>query len=131
MWGSGLGRGTKKLGGLPEAHSDFVFAVMGEEMGFVGVLLVLALFVAFGIRGYMISLSGKDRFGYFLGVGITTTILVQALFNIAVVSGLVPATGIPLPFFSTGGSSLVMTLAMCGMLVNLSRNPDRVKEAVA
>ena len=129
FWGNGLGKGTQKLGVLPEAHSDFVFASLGEEMGFIGVLFILALFVAFGVRGYMVAFTGEDRFAYYLGVGITTCIVTQALFNIAVISGLVPATGIPLPFFSAGGSSLVMTLTMCGLLVNLSRTNAR-REAI-
>ncbi len=121
FWGSGLGDGTKKLGGLPEAHSDFVFAVLSEETGFVGVLFVLSLFVALAVRGYMIATGNTDRFSYFLAFGLTTGIFAQALFNIAVVSGLAPATGIPLPFFSTGGSVTLVTLAMCGILLNLSQ----------
>ena len=122
IWGVGFGRGLAKLGGLPEAHSDFVFAVLGEEAGFIGVLFVLALFLAFAIRGYMISMVCKDRFGYYLAFGFTTSILMQGLLNIAMVSGLVPATGIPLPFFSAGGSSIFVTLAMTGLLLNLSRS---------
>ena len=122
LWGSGMGLGTKKLGGLPEAHSDFVFAVLGEETGYIGVLFVIALFVVFAFRGYQISVSREDRFGYLLGFGLTTCILSQALFNTAVVSGLIPTTGIPLPFFSHGGSSLLITLCMCGVLLNLSRS---------
>ncbi len=121
IWGTGLGLGMKKMGGLPEAHSDFVFAVIGEETGFIGVIFVLTIFIAFAVRGYMIAVSSPDRYGYYLGFGLTTAIVAQALFNIAVVSGLVPATGIPLPFFSTGGSSVIVTLLMCGILLNLSR----------
>ncbi len=121
FWGTGIGYGTKKLGGLPEAHSDFVFAVLGEEAGLIGVLFVLALFVTFAVRGYVICIGNPTKFGSYLAFGVTTMILAQALFNIAVVSGLVPATGIPLPFFSTGGSSAMVTLAMCGVLLNLSR----------
>lgn len=127
VWGTGLGRGLKKMGELPEAHSDFVFAVLGEEAGFIGVIFVLALFLAFAVRGYMIGIVRKDRFGYYLAFGMTTCILFQGLLNIAVISGLVPATGIPLPFFSAGGSSILITLAMCGLLLNLSRN-DSTKE---
>ena len=130
MWGAGFGYGTKKLGGLPEAHSDFVFAVLSEEAGFVGVLFVLVLFVTFAIRGYMISIQSTELFGSYLAFGVTTSILAQALFNMAVVSGLVPATGIPLPFFSTGGSSALVTLAMCGILMNLSRSTKTVSEAL-
>ncbi len=123
FWGKGLGLGTKKLGGLPEAHSDFVFAVLGEEAGFIGILLILALFLAFAGRGYALAFryAEKNIFAYYLAFGLTTSILYQALINIAVVSGVVPVTGIPLPFFSSGGSSVIITFIMCGILLNLSR----------
>lgn len=122
LWGKGLGEGTKKLGGLPEAHSDFIFAALGEEMGFFGVLFILAVFMAFAFRGYSAAVKSSSKFGYYLAFGLTTSILYQALLNIAVVSGLVPATGVPLPFFSSGGSSIVVTLIMCGLIMNVSRN---------
>ncbi len=122
IWGTGVGLGAKKMGGLPEAHSDFVFAVLGEETGFIGVIFILTVFIAFAARGYMIALGCTDKYGFYLAFGLTTAIVSQALFNIAVVSGLVPATGIPLPFFSTGGSSIVVTMAMCGILLNLSKS---------
>ena len=93
LWGKGLGEGSKKLGGLPEAHSDFVFAVLGEEMGFLGVIFVLSVFAAFAFRGYAIALRSGDPFGYYLAFGCTTSIFYQALANIGVVSGLMPATG--------------------------------------
>ncbi|MBN1648588.1 MAG: putative lipid II flippase FtsW [Spirochaetales bacterium] len=120
FWGSGFGAGTAKLGGLPEAHSDFVFAVLGEEAGFLGVLFVLALFLGLGVRGFMIVMQTNNRFRALLAFGLTVSILYQALLNMAVVSGLVPATGIPLPFFSHGGTSLMITLIMCGLLINVS-----------
>ncbi len=122
FWGTGFGMGTEKLGGLPEAHSDFIFAVFAEEAGFIGVVLVLGGFVAFAVRGYAIALQHEeDRFGFLLAFGITSCILFQALVNMAVVSGLLPATGLPLPFFSHGGSSMVIVMIMCGLLLNLSR----------
>jgi cell division protein FtsW len=121
FWGRGLGRGVKKLGGLPEAHSDFIYAVVGEEAGFLGAALVLALFVLLAWRGYALALRGADSFTRYLAFGITSTITLQALLNIAVAIGLVPATGIPLPLFSSGGSSMLMTLIMGGVLINLSR----------
>ena len=124
LWGAGLGQGIKKMGGLPEVHSDFVFASLGEEAGFLGILFVILLFVLFAFRGYFISLKTKSRFGYYLGIGITSAILFQAFFNMAVVVGLVPATGIPLPFFSSGGSSLLVTLTMCGLLLNISQSSE-------
>jgi cell division protein FtsW len=123
FWGRGLGRGVRKLGGLPEAHSDFIFAVVGEEAGFLGAAFVLLLFVLLAWRGYSLALKGGDSFSRFLAFGLTSTITLQALLNIAVATGLVPATGIPLPLFSSGGSSMLMTLVMGGMLINLSRQP--------
>jgi cell division protein FtsW len=130
LWGKGLGEGSKKLGGLPEAHSDFVFAVLGEEMGFLGVIFVLSVFAAFAFRGYAIALKSGDRFGYYLAFGCTTSIFYQALANIGVVSGLMPATGIPLPFFSSGGSSIVVTLIMCGLVINVARNRGDAKGVI-
>jgi cell division protein FtsW len=124
LWGAGIGRSAQKLGGLPEAHSDFVFAVVGEELGFAGVVLIIGLFAAFGYFGYRVALRTSDRFRSLLAFGLTTSVLYQAILNMAVVSGLVPATGIPLPFFSSGGSSAVVTLIMCGLLVNISRYAD-------
>lgn len=123
FWGKGLGLGTKKLGGLPEAHSDFIFAVLGEEAGFVGIAAILILFLIFAARGYALSLRyyEKNKFAYYLVFGLTTSVLYQALINIAVVSGIVPVTGIPLPFFSSGGSSIIVTFIMCGIILNFSR----------
>ncbi len=124
LWGKGLGMGTKKLGALPEAHSDFIFAVIGEEWGFLGVVFILTLFLFFAYRGYTIALRSRDSFSYYLSFGITSMIILQAILNMAVVAGLVPATGVPLPFFSSGGSSLLMSLFMCGLLINVSRGLD-------
>jgi cell division protein FtsW len=121
FWGRGLGKGIKKLGGLPEAHSDFIFAVVGEESGFVGAVFVLLLFVLFAWRGYGIAFRGTDSFHRYLAFGLTTVVFLQAMLNIAVVAGLLPATGIPLPFFSSGGSSMLVSLTMCGLLINLSK----------
>ncbi|MDR1625258.1 MAG: putative lipid II flippase FtsW [Spirochaetia bacterium] len=122
LWGTGIGQGTRKLGGLPEAHSDFIFAVVAEEIGFLGVAAVLALFILFAYKGYAIARGcGENRYGFYLAFGITTCIFAQALMNMAVVADLVPATGITLPFFSSGGSSLFASFLLCGILVNLSR----------
>lgn len=128
FYGRGIGNGNKyKFGALPEAHSDFIFAIVGEELGFVGVFIVIALFVGFAVRGYMIAFGARDKFGFFLAFGITTSIFYQALINMAVVGKMIPTTGISLPFFSHGGSSLLATLLECGLLLNLSRNIDNVK----
>lgn len=121
LWGEGIGRSAEKIGRLPEAHSDFVFAVVAEEIGFVGMLLIFALFCVFAYRGYLIAYLATDRFVSLSAFGITSVVMLQALLNFAVVSGLVPATGVPLPFFSSGGSSVFMTLVNSGLLLNLSR----------
>jgi len=121
FWGSGIGSGVKKMGTLPEAHSDFIFAAIGEEVGFIGIFLIITLFVLFAIRGYIITIRCADRFSFYAAFGITTSIFYQSIMNMAVVSGAVPTTGIPLPFFSHGGSSIFITLLMCGILLNLSR----------
>lgn len=123
-WGTGIGRGVRKMGGLPEAQSDFVFAVLGEELGYFGVLAIIALFLLLAWRGLALAEKQTDWFRYLLIYGITMSITVQALINVAVVVGLVPATGIPLPFFSSGGSSMVVTLVMCGLLFNAAA-PER------
>ncbi|MFP4484060.1 MAG: putative lipid II flippase FtsW [Spirochaetaceae bacterium] len=129
VWGVGVGRSTKKLGGLPEAQSDFVFAIVGEELGFMGVVGVMALFVLFAVRGYQVAYRAQDRFVSYAAFGLTSSILLQALLNLAVVAGMVPATGIPLPFFSAGGSSILIVLVMAGLLVNCSRRVSVQEEA--
>jgi cell division protein FtsW len=128
--GTGFGLGTRKLGSLPEAQSDFIFAVLGEELGFIGVVAVIGLFAFLAWRGYRTARLAPTVFLRLLAFGLTTSILVQAAINIAVVSSLIPATGIPLPFFSQGGSSMLITLVMCGLLVNASRHslPDQKTE---
>jgi cell division protein FtsW len=124
VWGAGVGQSLQKYGSLPEPHSDFVFAIIGEEFGFVGILLILGLFTAFAVKGYQIALRTTDTFKSLIAFGVTSAILLQALLNMAVVRGLVPATGIPLPFFSAGGSSVLISLLMCGLLVNVARSTD-------
>lgn len=102
FWGRGLGNGIKKLSSIPEVQSDFIFAVWSEEMGFFGVVLYFALLVGFSIRGYLISFKSKDRFGALLAFGCTSIVLLQSLMNCGVVVRIFPATGVPLPFFSSG-----------------------------
>jgi cell division protein FtsW len=121
FWGRGLGNGIRKISSIPEVQSDFIFAVWAEEMGFFGVCLYFALLVGFSLRGYYISLKCRDRFRSYLGFGCTTIILLQSLMNCGVVVRLVPATGVPLPFFSSGGTSLLITLCLCGFVLNVSR----------
>jgi cell division protein FtsW len=119
--GLGFAQGKQKMLFLPFAHSDFIFAVIGEELGLLGTLTVLLIFALFLWRGIRTSLLAPDRFGRLLALGIVTGIVAQALFNISVVLSLVPTKGIPLPFISYGGSSLVPTLAAVGILLNISQ----------
>jgi cell division protein FtsW len=120
--GLGFAQGKQKMLFLPFAHSDFIFAVVGEELGLLGTLTVLLIFGLFLWRGLRTSLLAPDRFGMLLSLGLVTGIVVQALFNISVVLSLVPTKGIPLPFISYGGSSLVPTLAAVGILLNISQH---------
>ncbi|HSE33200.1 MAG TPA: putative lipid II flippase FtsW [Pyrinomonadaceae bacterium] len=120
--GLGFAQGKQKMLFLPFAHSDFIFAVVGEELGLVGTLAIVAVFALFLWRGIRTALLAPDRFGMLLSLGIVTSIVVQALFNISVVLSLVPTKGIPLPFISYGGSSLVPTLAAVGILLNVSQH---------
>jgi cell division protein FtsW len=120
FWGKGIGQGTRKIASVPEVQSDFVFSAFAEEAGFIGVLLVFVLFLLFTLRGYRAALGAGDSFCRLFAFGLVTMVASQALLNIAVVSGVLPATGIPLPFFSAGGSSLATTLLMMGLIVNIS-----------
>ena len=125
-WGLGLGESREKFpGNLPEQHTDFVFAILGEEFGFVGTTATLLLLLLLIARGFHIASRSKDPFGALLATGITGIIAVQAFENVAVVTGMIPATGVPLPFLSYGGSSLVATLGSIGILLNISQHPFR------
>ncbi len=121
LFGLGLGQGREKYLYLPEAHTDFIFAILGEELGFLGAATVVLLFFLFAWRGLKIALSSPDFFGCMLALGITSMVAFQALLNIGVVTGSLPITGITLPFISFGGSSLTITLAGVGILLNISR----------
>ncbi|MDR1210993.1 MAG: putative lipid II flippase FtsW [Spirochaetaceae bacterium] len=121
FWGRGMGHGIRKIASVPEVHSDFIFASFAEEAGFLGVLLFWILFTVFAVRGYRAALYSGDSFRRLLAGALVTGIVSQALLNVAVVSGAMPATGIPLPFFSAGGSSLATTLLTAGLIVNVSR----------
>ncbi|MGE5371789.1 MAG: putative lipid II flippase FtsW [Solirubrobacterales bacterium] len=121
LFGVGLGQSRQKFFYLPEQHTDFIFAILGEELGLLGVLVVLSLFFVFAWRGFRIALKAPDTFGSLLSAGITMMIIIQAVINLGVVSGALPVTGIPLPFISYGGSSLMFTLAAVGLLLNISR----------
>lgn len=122
--GQGLMEGKQKLFYLPEPHTDFIFAVTAEELGLVGALAVIILFAIFLWRGTRASLRIQDNFGRFLAVGVTSMITLQAFINISVVLGLMPTKGIPLPFVSYGGSSLFVTLACVGVLLNITKQAE-------
>src|SRR5712691_886599 len=119
--GLGFMEGKQKLFYLPEAHTDFIFAVVGEEIGMIGTCAVLVLFAVFLWRGVRVTLRAPDLFGFYLALGITMMICVQAFINMSVVLGLLPTKGIPLPFLSYGGSSFVVMLAAVGILLNVSQ----------
>ncbi|MBU0509209.1 putative lipid II flippase FtsW [bacterium] len=123
--GVGLGASMQKNFFLPEPFKDFIFSIVGEELGILGALFVLAGFTIFISRAWHISVNAPDRFGYYLGMGITLAIAVSVVVNIGVTLGLLPTTGQPLPFVSYGGSSLVMNLAAVGVLLNISRQTQR------
>ena len=121
LTGVGLGKGRQKFLYLPEEHNDFIFAVVCEELGLIGATLVMLVFALLILRGFWIALQARDRFGALLVVGVMTQISLQTFLNIAVVSGLVPATGISLPFFSYGGTALALQLFEMGIVLSVSR----------
>jgi cell division protein FtsW len=121
IFGRGLGKSLQKFLYIPEPHNDFIFSVLAEELGFIGALTVMMLFLVFLWRGIMVAVNAPDRFGSLLAVGITSLIGVQSLLNIAVVTSSVPPTGVSLPFFSAGGTSLVLFMTEVGILLNISK----------
>jgi cell division protein FtsW len=128
LFGHGLGTSSQKLGYLPLPHSDSIFAVIGEEMGLIGCLIVVGLFAVLAYRGFKIASQATDVFGALLATGATSWLILEAMFNIAAVTGLMPFTGIPLPFISYGRSSLVATMAAVGILLSVSRGTRRSKQ---
>jgi cell division protein FtsW len=124
IFGKWFGSGSQKLMFLPEPHTDFIYAMIGEELGFVGALLILGLFVYLGYRGLRAARSAPDAFGTYLATGITAWVLLQALIHVGVTLTLLPTKGLPLPLISYGGSNLVVTLAGLGVLVNISQHQE-------
>lgn len=122
MFGRGLGQSRQKYLWLPEAQNDFIFSVLGEELGFVGATSVIILFILFIYRGYKISITCKDMFGSLVAAGITSVFALQIIVNIAVVTASMPVTGMPLPFFSYGGTALFINLCAMGLILSISRN---------
>lgn len=126
LFGAGLGNSRQKYLYIPEPHNDFIFAVLAEELGFIGCFIVIALFAIFILRGAIIAMKSKDMFGSLLAIGITSLVGIQAIINIAVVTSSMPNTGMPLPFFSYGGTALIILLSAVGILLNISRNIEKV-----
>ena len=122
LFGVGIGHSIEKYGWLPEAHTDFIFAIVGEETGLIGTTLVMLGFLVFGVRGYRATLRAPDRFGMALAASITTWVTFAALLNMATVTNTLPITGVPLPFFSYGGTALATTLAAVGVLLSVARH---------
>ena len=134
LFGVGLGNSKQKALYMPEPHNDFIFAIIGEELGLIGCIFVIAIFVILIVSGIKVASRAKDRYGKLLATGIISVIAVQAIINIAVVTGSMPVTGVPLPFISYGGTSLVFNLAAMGVLLNISmqcKNPkDEIEEKI-
>lgn len=122
--GLGLGQSRQKTLYMPEPHNDFIFSIIGEEIGLIGCLLIMLLFAFFIWRGIKVAMNAKDTYGMLLAVGITSIIAVQAIINIAVVTGSMPVTGVPLPFISYGGTSVCINLTGMGILLNISRQTE-------
>ena len=126
MFGLGLGNSKQKYLYIPEPHNDFIFSILSEELGFLGCIIVIALFILFIWRGVLIAMKTNDMFGSLIAIGITTLIAFQTIINIAVVTATVPTTGMSLPFFSYGGTALLILLANVGILLNISRASAKV-----
>lgn len=129
LTGVGLGKSRQKLAFLPESHTDFIFSLIGEELGFIGVLVVITLFSFLFIKGISIANRSRDKFVYYLAFGLSLMISLQALINFAVATGMVPTKGLPLPFISYGGSSLFVNMAAIGILLNISKGEEDRKIA--
>ena len=119
--GIGLGSSQQKLSYLPESHTDFIFSIIGEEFGLIGLLIIITLFVLLFIKGVSIAHKAKDEFVYYLAIGLSLMIALQALINFAVATGLLPTKGLPLPFISYGGSALLVNMVAVGILLNISK----------
>lgn len=126
LFGVGLGQSKQKYLYIPEAHNDFIFAILAEELGFVGCTIILVLFGIFAVRGILVAIRATDMFGSLIAMGITSLISVQAILNIAVVTNSIPNTGISLPFLSYGGTSLIILLSSVGIILNISRSAKKI-----
>ncbi|NMM61419.1 stage V sporulation protein E [Clostridium sp. P21] len=124
IWGMGLGRSRQKCYYIPEPHNDFIFSIIGEELGLIGCTIIITLFIILIWRGIVTAVRAKDTYGTLLATGITSVIAIQAIINIAVVTGSMPVTGVPLPFISYGGCALAINLMAMGILLNISRQKE-------
>jgi cell division protein FtsW len=125
LTGAGIGQSIQKLHYLPEAHNDFIFAIIGEELGFIGSVIFLLFYLAFIWRGLLVALRSTDTFGNLVGIGIVGLIGIQAFVNMGGVTGAIPMTGVTLPFISAGGSSLVVMMSSIGILLSISREYNK------
>ena len=128
FWGLGLGQSKQKLFYLPEPHTDFIFSIIGEEFGFLGTFILISLFLFLAWRGIIIAKRAPEMFGFYLAFGITVSLFLSAAVNIGVVTNLLPTTGLPLPFISYGGSSIILNLSSIGILLNISRHRLKFNE---
>lgn len=126
FFGVGLGESKQKFLYIPEPHNDFIFSILSEELGFFGCCVVIILFAIFIWRGLLIAMKAPDMFGSLIAVGVTALVAVQVVINIAVVTASIPTTGMPLPFFSYGGTALLILLCSVGILLNISRAGSKV-----
>ncbi|MFO7810751.1 MAG: putative peptidoglycan glycosyltransferase FtsW [Candidatus Delongbacteria bacterium] len=130
MKGSGIGESRQKEFYLPEPHNDFIFSIIGDELGFAGTFILVGAYIFIMIRGFIIALKAKDHFGFLLASGITVTVIIYSVFNMFITLGLVPPTGLPLPLISYGGTSLIMTMFSLGVLLNISYKSSKGKATV-
>lgn len=126
--GLGLGQSRQKTLYMPEPHNDFIFSIIGEELGLIGCIFIITLFIIFIWRGINVAMKARDTYGTLLAVGITSVVAVQSLINVAVVTGSMPVTGVPLPFISSGGTALVINMTAIGILLNISRQIEGKEE---
>ena len=130
IWGAGIGKGYQKLHYLPEPHTDFIFSVIGEELGLIGVLMILAMYALILWRGMKIAKNTDDNFGSFLATGITAAIGIQVCINIGVTLGILPTKGLTLPFLSYGGTSLLVNMASIGILMNIGNRAADIEHRI-
>jgi cell division protein FtsW len=128
FWGRGFGKSIQKFFYIPEAHNDFIFSIYAEEFGYFGVIVLLTLFLVFVWRGLSVAVKAPDKFGCLIALGITSLVAVQTIMNIAVVTSSMPPTGVGLPFFSYGGTSLVMFMFSIGIVLNISKQSIGIKQ---